>query len=100
MLGRKLNDEEREAVVVEVCDRVRARFDADPVMLEDSRRVFEFIEDENIPKVKERRPKFKKVPELNKGRCLVQSFGHYRGASGHSLGVPGARGVGQGRPMS
>ena len=53
-LGRKLNDEEREAVVVEVCDRVRAKFDADPVMLEDSRRVFEFIEDENIPKVKER----------------------------------------------
>ena len=69
-----MNDEEREAVVVEVCDRVRARFDADPVMLEDSRRVFEFIEDENIPKVKERRPNFKKVPELNKGRCLVLDF--------------------------
>lgn len=73
-LGRKLNDEEREVVVVEVCDRVRAKFDADPVMLEDSRRVFEFIEDENIPKVKERRPKFKKVPELDKGRCLVLDF--------------------------
>lgn len=73
-LGRKLNDEEREAVVVEVCDRVRAKFDADPVMLEDSRRVFEFIEDENIAKVKERRPKFKKVPELDKGRCLVLDF--------------------------
>lgn len=83
-LGRRLNDEEREAVVVEVCDRVRAKFDADPVMLKYSRRVFEFIEDENIPKVKERRPNFKKVPELNKGRCLVQSFGHYRGALGRS----------------
>lgn len=73
-LGRKLNDEEREAVVVEVCDRVRAKFDADPVMLEDSRRVFELIEGENIPKVKERRPKFKKVLELDKGKCLVLDF--------------------------
>ena len=73
-LGRKLDEVEREEVVVEVCDRVRAQFDADPVMMEDSRRLFEFIESENIPKVKERRPKFKKAPDLDKGRCLVLDF--------------------------
>ena len=73
-LGRKLDEVEREEVVVEVCERVRAQFDADPVMIEDSRRLFEFIESENVPKVKERRPKAKKLAEVDKGKCLVLDF--------------------------
>ena len=74
-LGRNLNEEEKEAVIVEVCETVRRKYDASPIVLKDSRRLFKFIEKANIPKIKTRRPKALKAPAIDKThRCLVLDF--------------------------
>lgn len=74
-LGRTLTDEEREAVVEEVCARVRAKYDSDEVVLKDSQKLFDFIESENIAKIKKRRPKKFVPPVIDRShRCLVLDF--------------------------
>jgi HAD superfamily hydrolase (TIGR01549 family) len=74
-LGRALTEEEREVVVEDVCARVRAKYDSDEVVLKDSQKLFDFIESENIPKIKKRRPKKFVPPEIDRShRCLVLDF--------------------------
>ena len=74
-LGRTLNVNEREAVVLEVCEEVRGKYDTDKNVLRDSRQLFKFIEKENIPKIKKRRPIPMEMPVIDRShRCLVLDF--------------------------
>jgi len=74
-LGRTLNVDEREAVVLEVCEEVRRKYDTDKNVLRDSRQLFKFIEKENIPKIKKRRPIPMEMPVIDRShRCLVLDF--------------------------
>lgn len=74
-LGRTLNVNEREAVVLEVCEEVRRKYDTDKNVLRDSRQLFKFIEKENIPKIKKRRPMPMEMPVIDRShRCLVLDF--------------------------
>jgi len=74
-LGRTLNVNEREAVVLEVCEEVRRKYDTDKNVLRDSRQLFKFIEKENIPKIKKRRPIPMEMPVIDRShRCLVLDF--------------------------
>ena len=74
-LGRTLNVNEREAVVLEVCEEVRRKYDTDKNVLRDSRQLFKFIEKENIPKIKKRRPIQMEMPVIDRShRCLVLDF--------------------------
>ena len=74
-LGRTLNVDEREAVVLEVCEEVRRKYDTDKNVLRDSRQLFKFIEKENIPKIKKRRPIQMEMPVIDRShRCLVLDF--------------------------
>ena len=74
-VGRILNAEEREEVVLQVCEEVRKKFDNDKTVLKDSRQLFKFIEKENIPKIKKRRPTPMEMPVIDRShRCLVLDF--------------------------
>ena len=74
-LGRTLTVDEREAVVLEVCEKVRRKYDTDKNVLRDSRQLFKFIEKENIPKIKKRRPTPMEMPVIDRShRCLVLDF--------------------------
>lgn len=74
-LGRTLTNDEREETINEVCAEVRAKFDSDKIVLRDSRQLFKFIEEENIPKIKTRRPVPMSVPIIDRNhRCLVLDF--------------------------
>ena len=74
-LGRTLTNDEREETINEVCAEVRAKFDSDKIVLRDSRQLFKFIEEENIPKIKTRRPAPMSVPLIDRyHRCLVLDF--------------------------
>ena len=74
-LGRELNNDEREAIVEVVCDDIRAKFDADKRIIRDSKSLFAFIEKNNIPKIKIRRPEPMQAPVIDKkSKGLVVDF--------------------------
>lgn len=74
-LGQTLTDTEREEVIAAVCDNVRAKFDADKRVLQDSNLLFAFIEQNNIPRTKTRRPEPEQIPIVDKkSRGVIISF--------------------------
>lgn len=74
-LGRELNNDEREAIVEVVCNDIRAKFDADKRIIRDSKSLFAFIEKNNIPKIKIRRPEPMQAPVIDrKSKGLVVDF--------------------------
>lgn len=74
-LGKALNDDEREAIVEAVCNDIRAKFDADKRVIRDSKSLFTFIEKNNIPKIKIRRPEPMQAPVIDrKSKGLVVDF--------------------------
>lgn len=74
-LGQTLTDAEREEVIAAVCDNVRAKFDANKRVLQDSNLLFAFIEQNNVPRTKTRRPEPEQIPIIDKkSRGVIIGF--------------------------
>ena len=74
-MGRDLSNDEREHVIQTVLDKVRDDFDSDPQVILDSEKVIDFIEKNNIPKIKNRKPVPPKEVMIDKSsKCLILDF--------------------------
>lgn len=74
-LGRILSPNEREEVVIEVCNEVRQKYDNNPQVIQDSKRLFDFISSEKIPVKKPRHPKPFVMPEIDRdSKGLILDF--------------------------
>lgn len=73
--GRQLDAAEKEGVIEEVCEKVRAKFDSNETVLNDSRKLLEFFEANNVSKVRKCKLKPYNPPVIDeKSRCLVLDF--------------------------
>lgn len=92
-LGRVLTAVEREEVIANVCDNVRAKFDADIRVVEDSNSLFAFIEQNNISKIKTRRPEPMQMPVIDReARGVIVNFDNTLFDTSSGFGVHRRRG--------
>ena len=74
-LGRELSEEERETTLNVLYGSIRAKYDTDAQVLKDSKRLIDFIQREEIPVIRKKRPQpFKKPVKDTVSKCLILDF--------------------------
>ncbi len=75
LMGHEFSEEEKEEVREALYGDIRYEFEHNEQVLKDSKPLFTFIEKTQVPKIKKRRPKPLKVPNIDREtKCLVMDF--------------------------
>lgn len=75
LMGHEFSEEEKEEVREALYGDIRYEFEHNEQVLKDSKPLFTFIEKTQVPRIKKRRPKPLKVPDIDRDtKCLVMDF--------------------------
>lgn len=73
-LGRILTHEEKEAIILTVCEEKRFNMELDTDTVNDSNRILDFIEKEGVSKTRERHPETPEPFHYEDNLCLIADF--------------------------